>query len=120
MTENAQGWHVPRMLTKQFVDEAGDWIVCYHPVAERFPLIVAQQGLFTLGSKPNLDHWAITKSLTDNTWYEIRIAKELKPRVMRYVRRMGITHATMFPGISGVAADIHSWIELFHSPLATT
>ncbi|MBN8599316.1 MAG: FRG domain-containing protein, partial [Planctomycetes bacterium] len=93
-----------RMFTDSFVSSASDWVVCYHRHAEQFPRLVAQQGLFTIASKPMLDHWLVANSLVaPRLNAEFIIPAMLKRSVMQMLEMAGITHASLFPGVEGVA-----------------
>jgi hypothetical protein len=108
-----EGSRIPRMLTEAFVTAAQEWVVCYHLHTEKFPRLVAQQGLFTIASKPWLDHWGTAKALCPNQHVEIRVKPELKPTCMRHLARMGLTAASLFPGVHGVAQEIGAHTRMF-------
>jgi hypothetical protein len=80
-----------------------DWLVCFHHIGPRFPRIVAQQGVFTLASKPRSDHWRLAHSLSPGGCYQICIPAMFKRTCIRTLEVMGITAATLFPGVDGVA-----------------
>lgn len=110
---NVQGWTVPRLLTLDFARSARDWVVCYHRHAEQFPRLVAQQGLFTIGSKPWLDHWEHVRRLCPDNHHELRIDPGLKAEIMRRLVRMGITAATLFPDLDGVSREIEAHTRIY-------
>lgn len=105
--------HVPKLLTPDFANRASDWVVCYHCHGPKFPRLIAQQSLFTMSSKPWLDHWATIQSLIPGEHHRfIEIPADLKLTARRYLDKMGITAASLFPGIDGVAQEISSYIKL--------
>lgn len=112
------GGSVPKLLLPEFVSVASDWVVCYHRHAERFPRLIAQQGLFTLASKPWLDHWQTACTLCPNPGdcVEIIIKHALKPTVMRRLAIMGITAASLFPDVAGVAREVEAFACIYNRP----
>jgi hypothetical protein len=113
MAVNSDGWQIPRMLTTTFAHAAREWVVCYHRHAAKFPRLIAQQGLFTIGSKPWLDHWEQIKRLCPGHHSEIWIEPGLKPEVLRRLARMGITGATLYPDIDGVCREVEAYIRMY-------
>jgi hypothetical protein len=113
LVQTEQGWKVPRLLTTEFEKFAHEWVVCYHRHQEKFPRLVAQQGLFTLGSKPWLDHWDAAKRLCPGSHVEILIEPGLKPEILRRLSRMGVTAAALFPDIEGVAREVQSNARIY-------
>jgi hypothetical protein len=103
---------VPRLFTRHFAESAGEWAVCYHHYDPAFPRLVAQQGLFTFASRPWLDHWQTIKALCPTRCIEIHIAPELKAETLRRLMGMGLTAATLFPGVEGVSREILSFAKL--------
>ena len=113
---NANGYVVPKMLTVGFAETARDWVVCYHRHAEKFPRLIAQQGLFTIASKPWVDHWATANALCPGQCVEVRIDAGLKAEALRRLAMMGITAATLFPDIGGVAREVEANARMFWLP----
>ena len=100
MRESAESWH--------------DWLLCYHRYAPAFPRLVVQQGLFTVASKPNLDHWEVAKRLVpESRHHEIHFPGSIKLEIVARLNAMGVTTAALFPGVEGVASGIplNLWIR---------
>ncbi len=97
--------HVPALLSSD-PEELDDWIVCYHHVGPKFPRLMAQQGLFTLGSKPWLDHWETAQQYATRG-LEILVRNDQKATCLRRLARMGITAASLFPDAGGVGQAIN-------------
>lgn len=116
LVENARGFVVPRMLMASFAEAAHDWVVCYHWHAEKFPRLIAHQGLFTIASKPWVDHWATANALCPGQCVEVRIEARLKAEALRRLAMMGITAATLFPDIGGVAREVEAHTRMFWLP----
>lgn len=115
MVPNEAGYIIPKMLTTQFADTVKEWVVCYHRHAEKFPRLIVQQGLFTLASKPWVDHWETVNKLIPNHTRVIRVPGSLKLAVRRYLAQMGLTAASLFPGIEGVSQEISDYVVMWHS-----
>ena len=107
------GMEIPRLLDPAFEADAHPWVVCYHHHREKFPRLSAQQGLFTMASKPWLDHWDTIKQLCPTSYREVTVDPGLKPTAMRRLARMGITAATLFPGVEGVAREVGAHERLY-------
>ncbi|MFG0276071.1 MAG: FRG domain-containing protein [Phycisphaerales bacterium] len=113
-------WHAvfpgeaaPRLMQKAYVENAGAWVVCYHRHGEQFPRLVAQQGLFTVASKPWLDHWTTAQDLLGRDGcIEIVISPALKEKCLWHLRAMGITAASLFPGPDGAAEFVSTDLKL--------
>lgn len=101
----------PMILNNQFVGRAAEWVVTLNHMGKGFPRLVAQQGLFTMASKPNLDHWATINRLIPDHCVAITLDRRLRSTVLRHLSRMGITAATMYPGADGVATSIGEHIR---------
>lgn len=112
MVPGSAGWTIPEALTVRFAEHANDWVVCYHRHAVKFPRLVVQQGLFTMASKPWLDHWELIRHGCGPEHRELRIAPELKMVALRRLAKMGVTAASLFPDIEGVAREVAASIVL--------
>lgn len=106
MVANKEGWLVPKLYTVGFAKSCAEWVICYHRQGPAFPRLVAQQGLFTVASKPNLDHWAIAKRFTPDRCREVVVLKELKREVLARLEGMNVSMGTLFPDSEGVARGI--------------
>lgn len=96
---------LPALFTME-LDSLDDWVAVYEHNGYRFPRLVAQQGIFTLASKPHIDHWKLTKgSLTKSL--DILVPASQKATCLRQLERMGITAASLFPDAQGVARAIN-------------
>lgn len=93
------------LFSKDLARNFDDWLVCDYHHTQAFPRLVAQQGLFTIASKPMIDHWGLATSLAQDC-HEINIPARLKHAVLRRLRVMGVTAASMYPDVGGGAQDI--------------
>ena len=93
------------LFSKDVAGKLDEWLVCAEHDTQAFPRLVAQQGLFTVSSKPMIDHWQLATSLAGDC-YEINLPARLKRAVLRRLRVMGVTAASMYPDVGGVAQDI--------------
>ncbi len=107
---------LPKVLTQEFLESASDWAVCFHCVGAMFPRLVAQQGLFTVASKPWLDHWEQISGHCAGGCYELHIGPSLKPTVLRRLGMMGVTSASLFPGVEGVARATTHYVRQYYGP----
>lgn len=97
---------VPGVLNPENVREIDEWLVCLDHRAPRFPRLTAQQGLFTLASKPAKDHWSLIQEHSgEGDVYEFVIRSNQKRSVLSHLRLMGIHAAALLPGIAGVAMN---------------
>jgi hypothetical protein len=91
------------------------WIATYYCREAHFPRLVAQQGLFTFGSKPDLDHWKWIKGLlADDDWYEAEIIQAAKPDILRRLNGVGLNGATLFPGPDGIGRSLEGFARAWH------
>ncbi|MCC7388141.1 MAG: FRG domain-containing protein [Phycisphaerales bacterium] len=112
MVRNVQGRFVPEMVTIGYLNAADDWVVCYHLHEEKFPRLTVQQGLFTMASRPWVDHWKHAAGRTSGRCYELRVDPALKFNAIRHLARVGITAASLFPGVEGVAREVRAYARL--------
>lgn len=106
---------IPALLEPDRANTLDRWVVCYHHRGPMFPRLVAQQGLFTLASLPQTDHWNLIKSLVPEGFLEIIVPANQKRSCLAHLRLMGVTAASLFPGITGIAMDagIHLGERIF-------
>ena len=90
-----------------------EWVVCLYSPTLSFPRLTVQQGLFTVASKPGLDHWKLATQLSEDCG-EIKIAADAKPGVLRGLARMGITAAALFPGVDGIGRHLQLRAEYWN------
>ena len=89
------------------------WVATYYCRVGHFTRLIAQQGLFTFGSKPDLDHWQQISSLLPNDdCFVIRINRHAKLDILRKLNGIGLNGATLFPGPDGIGR----YMEGFASP----
>jgi hypothetical protein len=91
------------------------WVCRLVGLGPRIPRVIAQQSMFTIGSRLGMDHAsAIDEVLPDDggggggqaTKHTIRIPRDLKPKIMKELSRMGITASSLFPGIDGIGQSL--------------
>jgi hypothetical protein len=92
--------------------KASDWI---NPIMMRMSnaRMIAQQGMFTMAGRVNVDHIALLDqySPTTNPVVRIVIRKESKVPLLRQLASMDITPASLFPGIEGVCGALEQSIK---------
>lgn len=101
----------PGLLQPKLVEQIPPFVLPLHHHEPRFRRVVAQQGMFTFASKPDLSHWkwlTANQHLTGVT--ELHIAPTLKLEVIRRLEVMGITGQSLFPEIGGVVQRITNHI----------
>jgi hypothetical protein len=95
--------------------ELDAWVCRLVGLGPRIPRVIAQQSMFTIGSRLGLDHGAeIDRILPDTdsgqaTKQVIRIPRDLKPKIMKELSRMGITANSLFPGIDGIGQSLQAF-----------
>lgn len=93
-----------------------DWIVPVYRTGIRFPRLIAQQGCFTLASKPYLDHWNVIRTFLNGIDQSegdqqngrlgmVLVSQNIKAELQTDLRCMGLSLTSLFPGIEGVADD---------------
>ena len=90
----------------------GNWTATFYSRLTHFPRLVAQQGLFTFASKPNLDHWALIRDQTaeDDRW-DLTIGAGAKAGILRGLNITGINGATLFPGADGIGRSLDGFVQ---------
>lgn len=76
------------------------------PLSDENSRLVSQRGLFTRGpNNVDLEQWVKTYSADDNTWDLIKIIVPTSGvyDCLRYLNRMNINHATLFPDLYGAS-----------------
>lgn len=87
------------------------WLVCQFMLNGTFPRMTAQQGFFTMASKLDKDHWTLAKEMIrlggkGRGCHEIRIERAAKPEILHGLARMGITAASLYPGLEGIGMSL--------------
>ena len=101
------------------VELLSPWVATYYCRDAHFPRLVAQQGFFTFGSRPGLDHWEqIYDRLDDNECFEIRIRCDAKAKILRMLNNVGLNGATLFPGLDGIGRSLEGFVRAW--PLSPT
>lgn len=91
------------------------WVATYYSRQGHFPRLIAQQGLFTFGSKPDLDHWKlICGLLSDDEYFVARIKSDAKPEVLKRLNGVGLNGATLFPGADGIGRSLEGFARVWH------
>lgn len=98
------------------------WVSRLVGMGPRIPRVIAQQAMFTIGSRLGIDHAKfideivpdVAGDLHDGPSAEsvgkrlIRIPAALKPKILKELARMGITANSLFPGIDGVGQSLQA------------
>jgi hypothetical protein len=82
----------------------GNWFLLQR-LYDNFHRLEHQSGYFSICPKFGQDHSiAIQNLFQDNQYYrKFILPKEIKPRIRKYLRKMGIWHGSLFPDAAGVA-----------------
>lgn len=108
------------LFHKDWVAGVHDWIVCSHLQLSQFQRLIVQQGLFTVASKPYLDHWeTVLRTLGRDADHlrVITIKASAKPQILQGLERMGITAASLFPGADGIGMSLRAFAGFSHLDL---
>lgn len=109
---------VLNLFNPEWVRTAHRWAVCYYLTGRRFPRLNAQQGFFTLASRPNLDHWRlIRRMLRPRDYGLIRIKAAAKPQILKHLAGMSITEKSVYQGLDGLGHAISSFVSYSHLDL---
>jgi hypothetical protein len=104
-----------RLFNQESLSCLSPWVATYYSREAHFPRLVAQQGLFTFGSVPDLNHWEhICSLLNDDEWWVVRIPSKEKPVVLRWLNTMGLNGATLFPGADGIGRSLKGFARGWH------
>lgn len=99
-----------KLFDPKKVEELSEWVATYYSRIGHFTRLIAQQGLFTFGSKPDLDHWQQISSLLPNDDYWVfKIDHNAKPYILRGLNIIGLNGATLFPGPDGIGMYIQGY-----------
>jgi hypothetical protein len=115
-TARWQGAPVPAVS----IFELQPWVCRLVGLGPRIPRVIAQQSMFTIGSRLGLDHGRIIDEIlpdegdggsgdVEGTKRLIRLPRELKPKILKELARMGITANSLFPGIDGVGQSLQAF-----------
>jgi hypothetical protein len=97
------------------VDKLSNWVATYYCREGYFPRLVAQQGFFTFGSRPDLDHWEqISGLLHDDECFELEIEGAAKVHILRRLNGVGLNGATLFPGLDGIGRSLEGFARAWH------
>jgi hypothetical protein len=92
-----------------------NWIATYYCREAHFPRLIAQQGLFTFGSRPGLDHWSqIADLLSDDDCFLITIYHGAKLSILRMLNSVGLNGAVLFPGPDGIGRSLEGFARTWH------
>ncbi|MCC6661703.1 MAG: FRG domain-containing protein [Phycisphaerales bacterium] len=100
-----------RQLGRHKLRPPSPWVVFLYQLRDRFPRLIAQQGFFTVPSRLGLDQARVISTLIDPADEAvprqcITFPDSIKPRVLQSLERKGITAASMFPGLEGIARHL--------------
>jgi hypothetical protein len=97
------------------VKRLSEWIATYYCRVGHFTRLIAQQGIFTFGSKPGLDHWQQISSLLPNDdCFVIQIDRHAKLDILRKLNGIGLNGATLFPGPDGIGRYMEGFSRVWH------
>lgn len=99
------------------VYELRPWVSRLVGLGPRIPRVIAQQSMFTIGSRLGMDHGRfIDEVLPEHAPGSshalkriVRIPASLKPKILKELARMGITANSLFPGIDGVGQSLQAF-----------
>ncbi len=104
-----------RLFDGATVSRLSRWVTTFYCRQAHFPRLIAQQGLFTFASKPNVDHWnAIRKLLGERERWVFKIAAKAKPEILRRLNVIGLNGATLFPGADGIGRSLEGFARAWH------
>lgn len=104
-----------RLFDEKAVAQLSEWVATFYCRLAHFPRLIAQQGLFTFASKPNLDHWkAIWPLLGKEERWVFKIARGAKPEILRRLNVIGLNGATLFPGADGIGRSLEGYARAWH------
>jgi hypothetical protein len=92
--------------------DLGVWVCRMESLGPRIPRVIAQQSMFTIGSRLGIDHARFIDQVTpDDADLKrlVRIPRDLKPKILKELARMGITANSLFPGIDGVGEALQAF-----------
>jgi hypothetical protein len=111
VTQTAQWQGTPLPAVSLY--ELQPWVCRLVGLGPRIPRVIAQQSMFTIGSRLGIDHARfIDAELPDGDAPAkriVRIPKDLKPKILKELARMGITANSLFPGIDGVGQSLQAF-----------
>jgi hypothetical protein len=94
------------------------WVCRLYGTGPQNPRVIAQQSMFTVGSRLGIDHAQfIDSTLPDsrrNLKQVVRIAPDLKPQVLKELAKMGITASALYPGVDGVGMHLDNFAHFAH------
>jgi hypothetical protein len=107
-------WDLAKANSRLFdigtVEKLSQWVATYYSRQAHFPRLIAQQGLFTFASKPDLDHWKqLTGLLSRDDCFEVQIKAAAKRDILRGLNSVGLNAATLFPGADGIGRSLEGF-----------
>jgi hypothetical protein len=103
-----------KLLDERIVEGFSEWVTTYYCREAHFPRLIAQQGLFTFASKPNVDHWKAISRLGKEYCWIFEIAGSAKPGILRGLNVIGLNGATLFPGADGIGRSMEGFARAWH------
>jgi hypothetical protein len=105
-----------RLFDPETVNNLSEWVATYYCREAHFPRLIAQQGLFTFASKPDLDHWEQINSLLQDKddCFVVKINRDAKPGILRGLNNVGLNGATLFPGPDGIGMSLEGFARAWH------
>jgi hypothetical protein len=86
-----------------------DWVATYYCRQPHFPRLIAQQGVFTFASKPDLDHWNQINKLLHDDCFVVEIKALAKAEILRGLNSIGLNGGTLFPGPDGIGRSLEGF-----------
>lgn len=111
------GEPLPQILFADLIPEH-DWVARFNYTGPMFPRILAQQGTFTLASRPWVDHWQAIRELEPMSSKIYLIGPEVKTTMLRHLRTMNINVLSLNPDIHGVAMECGEMLPTLYTPIA--
>jgi FRG domain-containing protein len=91
-----------KLMYEDEVSKLSNWVSTYYCRQAHFPRLVAQQGIFTFASRPDLDHWQQIKMMIPDGCFKVTIKSDQKLEILGRLANLGVNGETLFPGPDGV------------------
>lgn len=99
------------------VKELHPWAYCVRHQGFGFPRLLVQQSVFTIASKPQIDHWETICKFGRNSkgsMEVIQICSDAKSEILAGLATFGLTPYTLFPGLDGVGRHTRALCKYLH------
>jgi hypothetical protein len=91
------------------------WLVGVDLFSVSFPRVIVQQGFFTVSTRPFEDHWQLVKDMIGLDpkmgmgFGTVTIEPRAKPEILWGLKHMGITAASLYPGLEELCRSLSSF-----------